>query len=141
MNEKQKRFCEEYIIDHNATQAAIRAGYSEKTAKQIGSRLLTNVDVQACIRTAASKVSQDTIATAEEVLEFLSRVMRGEESEEIVRFQVDGTAVKVGAAPKVADRLRAAETRAKHYALLVEKLEVSKPKSGLADEIEAMLRA
>ena len=46
---KQARFVEEYLLDLNATQAAIRAGYSEKTAKQQGSRLLTNVDVQAAV--------------------------------------------------------------------------------------------
>lgn len=47
LSEKQLAFASEYIIDFNATQAAIRAGYSERTAKQQGSRLLTNVDLQA----------------------------------------------------------------------------------------------
>lgn len=46
LNEKQKRFCEEYLIDLNATQAAIRAGYSEKTAKQIASENLSKPDLQ-----------------------------------------------------------------------------------------------
>ena len=46
LNEKQKMFCEEYIIDLNATQSAIRAGYSEKTAYSIGQRLLKKVEVQ-----------------------------------------------------------------------------------------------
>jgi len=52
---KQQRFCEEYMIDLNATQAAIRAGYSEKTAKQQGSRLLTNVDILARVRELRSE--------------------------------------------------------------------------------------
>ena len=46
LTDKQKRFCEEYLIDLNATQAAIRAGYSPKTAEQTASRLLRNVNVQ-----------------------------------------------------------------------------------------------
>lgn len=46
-NSKRQVFANEYLVDRNATQAAIRAGYSERTAKQQGSRLLTNVDVQA----------------------------------------------------------------------------------------------
>jgi len=49
LTEKQKRFCDEYLIDLNATQAAIRAGYSDKTAKEQASRLLTNVNVEAYI--------------------------------------------------------------------------------------------
>lgn len=46
MNAKQKRFCDEYLIDCNATQAAIRAGYSPKTAKQIGQENLTKPDLK-----------------------------------------------------------------------------------------------
>ena len=46
LTDKQEKFCQEYIIDLNATQAAIRSGYSEKTARSQGQRLLTNVDIQ-----------------------------------------------------------------------------------------------
>jgi len=64
---KQQRFIDEYLIDFNATQAAIRAGYSSDTAKQQGSRLLTNVDVRAAIddaireRSSRALVSQDAV--------------------------------------------------------------------------------
>ena len=47
---KQKRFCDEYLIDLNATQAAIRAGYSKKTAASQGERLLRKVEIQACVQ-------------------------------------------------------------------------------------------
>jgi len=59
---KQARFVDEYLIDLNATQAAIRAGYSAKTAKQIGSRLLTNVDVASAVsaRQAERSSAADT---------------------------------------------------------------------------------
>jgi phage terminase small subunit len=54
LNAKQRLFVAEYLIDRNATQAAIRAGYSAKTAKQIGSRLLTVVDIAAAVSTAST---------------------------------------------------------------------------------------
>ena len=65
---KQQRFVEEYLIDLNATQAAIRAGYSEKTAKQIGSRLLTNVDVEEAIAEGRASLSERTEITQDYVL-------------------------------------------------------------------------
>ena len=67
MTPKQAAFVSEYMIDHNATQAAIRAGYSSDTAKQQGSRLLSNVDVRAAIddaireRERRALVSQDAV--------------------------------------------------------------------------------
>lgn len=60
MTEKQNRFVEEYLIDLNATQAAIRAGYSVKTADQQASRMLTNVKVQTAIAKAMAERSKRT---------------------------------------------------------------------------------
>lgn len=57
---KQARFVEEYLIDLNATQAAKRAGYSEKTARAQGNRLLTNVDVEHAIQEAMKARSERT---------------------------------------------------------------------------------
>lgn len=65
---KQQRFVEEYLVDLNATQAAIRAGYSAKTAKQQGGRLLTNVDVSAALTEARSKLSEKASVDAAYVL-------------------------------------------------------------------------
>jgi hypothetical protein len=65
LNPKQQRFVAEYLKDLNATKAAIRAGYSEKTAKQIGSRLLTNVDVAAAIEAGQGKIAAKLEITAE----------------------------------------------------------------------------
>lgn len=72
LSPKQRRFADEYLVDLNATQAAIRAGYSEKTAKQIGSRLLTNVDIASAITSAQGKLSEKTGITAERVLNELA---------------------------------------------------------------------
>ncbi|UVC14719.1 terminase small subunit [Mesorhizobium onobrychidis] len=71
---KQVRFVEEYLIDLNATQAAIRAGYSAKTAKSQGQRLLTNVDVGAALAEAQQKRSLVTGITAERVLTELAKI-------------------------------------------------------------------
>lgn len=68
LNPKQKRFVAEYLIDSNATQAAIRAGYSKKTAKQIGSKLLTNVDIQAAVNTKQAKINAKLEITAESLI-------------------------------------------------------------------------
>ena len=71
---KQQRFVEEYLIDLNATQAAIRAGYSEKTARSIGQRLLTNVDIQKAIEGAQSKRAEQTQIDAAYVLKRLVEI-------------------------------------------------------------------
>lgn len=74
LNERQKMFAKEYIIDLNATQAAVRAGYSEKTARSQGQRLLTNVDIQERIQKEMSKRSKRTEITADNVLNELAHI-------------------------------------------------------------------
>lgn len=68
LNPKQIRFCEEYLIDLNGSQAAIRAGYSKKTSRAIASELLDNPDVQAKVKELMDKRSEKTEITAAEVL-------------------------------------------------------------------------
>ena len=71
MNDRQQRFVDAYLIDPNATQAAITAGYSEKTARSQGQRLLTNADVAAALDKAKQKRAERTQITADAVLERL----------------------------------------------------------------------
>jgi phage terminase small subunit len=71
---KQDKFCQEYLIDLNATAAAIRAGYSEKTARQIGNRLLTNVDISEHIRRLRNVQAVKAGISAEYVLSGLKAV-------------------------------------------------------------------
>lgn len=68
MNAKQQRFVAEYLIDLNATQAAIRAGYSEKTARSQGQRLLTNADVEKALAEQKGKRAERTEVTQDYVL-------------------------------------------------------------------------
>ena len=125
MNARQKRFCDEYLIDCNATQAAIRAGYSKKTAKQVGQRLLTYVDLKCYIERELERLHNERTANAEEVLEYLTAVMRGEHTEQTLIGIGDGVQrignIEVGAK----DRLKAAELIGKRYGLFKEGLEVS----------------
>ena len=109
MTLRQKKFCDEYIIRGNATEAAIKAGYSPKTAKSIGQRLLTYVTVRSYIDQRLEEINSEKIADAEEVLRYLTSGMRGEHTEEIPILCGDGvqelTAKEVGAK----ERLKAAE--------------------------------
>jgi phage terminase small subunit len=71
---KQERFCEEYLIDLNATQAAIRAGYSKKTAKEQAAMLLTKLNIQSFIEKLKKLRSEKTNITVERVLQELARI-------------------------------------------------------------------
>ncbi|MCR4646277.1 MAG: terminase small subunit [Oscillospiraceae bacterium] len=74
MTNKQKRFCEEYLIDLNATQAAIRAGYNPKTARSQGQRMLTKVDIVLYLQRLREEQSERTSITADTVLTELQRI-------------------------------------------------------------------
>lgn len=128
MTDKQKRFCDEYLKDCNATQAAIRCGYSPKTAKQQGQRLLTNVDLKNYINDQLQAMQKKTIASAEEVLEYLTSVARGESrSHEVVIEGIgDGCseAKIISKPPSEKDRLKAAELLGKRYSLFTDKTQI-----------------
>ncbi len=83
MTPKQQKFCDEYIKTGNATQAAINAGYSKKTAKQIGQENLTKLDLKVYINERLKAISDNTIATAEETLGILTKIVRGEHTEQV----------------------------------------------------------
>lgn len=76
LNEKQKAFAEYYAACFNATEAAKKAGYSEKTAYSQGQRLLKNVELQKYIQELSDKARNKRIADMNEVLEYLSNTMR-----------------------------------------------------------------
>lgn len=74
LTEKQKRFCEEYLIDFNATQAALRAGYSPKTAYSIGDENLRKPEIQSEIQTLIQKRSERTGISADTVITELAKI-------------------------------------------------------------------
>lgn len=112
LTEKERIFADEYIKTTNATQSAIKAGYSEKTASSKGSQLLRKVKVRQYIDEVMDKRSENTIATADEVLQYLSRVMNGEEKD---AFGLDVS---------VADRTKAAELLGKRHMLFTDKVKL-----------------
>lgn len=74
MTPKKERFCKEYVIDLNGTQAAIRAGYSTKTAKEQAARLLTNVNVQARVKELQGAIGKRLDITAEKVVQEFAKI-------------------------------------------------------------------
>ena len=124
MTEKQKHFCIEYLIDLNATQAAIRAGYSKKTAKVIGQENLTKPDIKKYIEQQLKQIKNEKIADVQEVLEYLTAVMRGEQKEQVALFTGEGMQKLVQKDVSAKDRLKSAELIGKRYALFTEKLEL-----------------
>jgi phage terminase small subunit len=129
LTEKQERFIDYYIETGNATEAARRAGYSEKTAKQIGNENLTKLDF--FIKERLKEFEDKRIAKAEEVLKYLTSVMRGEETEQIVVVEGHGegmsSATVVEKQVSARERIKAAELLGKRYALFTDKLDVSEP--------------
>ncbi len=127
LTKKQKRFADEYIIGLNATKAAIRAGYSEKTAYSQGQRMLKNVEIKTYIEEQLEWLHNKKTADAQEVIEYLTSVLRGEsEGEELVNeFQGDGIskAVNVKKKPSEKDKLRAAELLGKRFGIFTDKIE------------------
>lgn len=78
LTDKQERFCQEYLIDLNATQAAIRAGYSTKTAQEQSSRLLSNVIIQNRIAELKEQLSETTQITQIQVIKEIAKVAFGD---------------------------------------------------------------
>ena len=128
MTRKQKRFIDEYMVDLNATQAAIRAGYSEKTAYSIGCELLRKPEIENEIKSRLDELQGEKIASAAEVVEYLSSVLRGESTgvELMNRFIGDGCSEPelVEKLPSTKDKLKAAELLGKRYGLFKDKLDV-----------------
>ena len=126
MNKKQKKFADEYLIDCNATQAAIRAGYSEKTAKSIGQRMLTYVDIKNYIDEQLSLIHNERIADATEVMMYLTSVLRGESEAAVVVVEGTGEgcseARTMNKTPDERERLKAAELIGKRYGMFTDKM-------------------
>ncbi|MGO5547980.1 terminase small subunit [Lachnospiraceae bacterium LCP19S3_B12] len=131
MTEKQKMFADEYLIDLNATRA-YRAVYktikNDGVARRNGSRLLTNADIKKYIDERLEEIRNEKTADAQEVMEYLTAVLRGEStSEEIV---VEGLGDGMSEArtmekkPSERDRLKAAELLGKRFGLYTDKVEM-----------------
>ena len=110
---KELKFAEEWLKTTNATQSAIKAGYSERTAYSAGNRLLKKVDVKQYIDERLAEMQESSIADTNEVMQFLSSTMRGDIPDQF------------GLYPALNDRLKAAELLGKRYKLFTDKQEIS----------------
>lgn len=125
MTLKQQRFADEYIITGNATKSALKAGYSSKYTNTNANKLLQNTTISKYIQERLAVLESEKIATQDEVLQYLTSVMRGEQTEKILVSEGAeyGQAIKdidVGAK----DRIKAAELLGKRYKLWTDKSEV-----------------
>lgn len=109
---KQKAFCEYYLETGNQTEAAIKAGYSKKTARVIGQENLLKPAIKEYLEKRLAEIDAKRIANSNEVLEYLTRVMRGEEKDQ---FGLDVS---------IQDRTKAAELLGKRYRLFTDKVQV-----------------
>lgn len=103
MTNRQRAFCDHYISTGNAAQAARQAGYSERSARTTGARMLANADTKTYIAHKLEVLEGQRIATADEVLQFLTSVMRGEVKDQ---FGLD---------PALSDRLKAGQELLKRF--------------------------
>ena len=127
MTEKQKIFADEYIICLNATRAYKKAYPNVKkdeVARANGSRLLTNANVKAYIDEQLEKLQSERVADQQEVMEYLTAVMRGKKTEPLLVLDGEGKQKVVDAVPPVQARTKAAELLGKRYRLFTDKQEV-----------------
>ena len=152
MSPRQERFALEYLIDSNATQAAIRAGYSKRTAKVTGCRLLTNVNVAGAIAESKARIADRAELTAQRVLEEIRRLafcdarqffdeagnlkpltaLTAADGSVLAGFEIINKNAEAGDGVidtvhkiKLWDKTRALEMAAKYFGLLTEKIEHS----------------
>ncbi|UZP04381.1 terminase small subunit [Clostridium botulinum] len=141
LSERHKRFCDEYLIDLNVTQAAIRAGYTPKYANKKVYALLDKPEIKEYLDQQLKKIEDEKIADAKEVMQYLTSVMRNEATEEVVVVEGCGDGcsetriVKKDMSAK--DRNKAAELLGKRYRLFTEKVEVTGTQQvQIVDDIE-----
>lgn len=127
LNIKQKAFADEYIICGNAYKSAITVGYSNNYAKGNVNKLLENVSVKAYMAARMEEIKSEKVANQQEVLEYLTAVMRGEIQDEVLLVVGDEMGTEVERHEKRSDtvaRTKAAELLGKRYAMWTERQQI-----------------
>lgn len=123
MTEKQRRFADEYIRLGEITKAAINAGYSTKTAYAIGQENMNKPIIKSYIDERLEELKKESIAEQDEVLQYLTSVMRGKHTEQTLRGVGEGVQTIDDIEVDAAKRIRAAELLGKRYGIWTEKIE------------------
>ena len=133
-NKQHELFCLEIASGQNNTQAAINAGYSEKSARKTGNRLRTNADISARIDELMAEITSEKVADAQEVMEYLTSVLRGESKSSVLARDEIGAERVIEKPPDEKERLKAAELLGKRYGLFKEAVDLEvKASEKLAD--------
>lgn len=146
LNDRQLLFAQEYLKDYNATQAAIRAGYSEKTAYSQGQRLLKNVEIKLKVREHQKALSDASFLSQERIAQELAKIafydvndyveVSGSDGLQIVKIKTEIAAerrgpivgikaTQAGIEVKLADKLKALELLGRYRGMFVERQEVT----------------
>ncbi len=130
LSEKQQRFVAEYTVDFNATAAAIRAGYSEKTAAQMGYKLLKTQEIQEAVQQEFENRQDRTHITGDQVVAELAK---------IALSRVDDYYRDYGMEIKLTDKIKALELLGKHLGTFTEKIAISGITPEMVAEVEALV--
>lgn len=122
---KEKKFCQEYVRTGNASEAVRLAGYSEKNVRQRGSKMLAKDYILAYINELMEELKKETIADADEVLQLLTSIARGETKEENAFVDKNGNPVVIETRVKEKERVKALELLGKRYKLYTDKVEAN----------------
>ena len=123
LNERQRKFADYYIETLNAERSAIRAGYSERTARGHAHKMLQNVAIKKYIDESMEKHQEKRIADQEEILLFLSDVIRGKATGKDKLGLGQGAEKVIDRKPNLQERIRAAEQLGKRYAMWTDKVD------------------
>ena len=128
ITERQRRFVDYYLELGNQVQAAIKAGYSERYAKDQAFRILEIPEIKEYYEDRLQEIESKRVANIKEVMEYLTSVMRGEETEEMIVVEGCGNgyseARKINKSIGAKDRLKAAELIGKRYMMFTDKVEL-----------------
>lgn len=125
LSKKEEKFVIEYVRTGNATQSAINAGYSERSARQTACRMLTKDYILKAIDELVKEINSEKIADAEEVMMLLTEIARGQTTEENVVVDKAGNVSIVETRVKEKERVKALELLGKRYKLYTDKVEAS----------------
>lgn len=134
LTDKQKRFANEYLVDLNAKKAAIRAGYSEKTAEQMGYQLLQKTSVLEFISNRQKAIESRTEITQDKVIAELAKIGFADATD----FTVEGAPL-IDTNFKASTKVKALELLGKHLGIFTDKVEISKSTGETIADIEAYM--